>query len=172
MERIEFEKMCQRAGIKKEALCDTVFTRQFRDVKKIKSVHAEVAQTIRKELKEKYPNIKFSVRSRSFTGGDDVRISYDNAMPSKDIEKITNKYATGSFDGMTDMYNYDYDKTGPTAKYIFVEKHITNEVWEKTKKEIALYRDIKDINNEQEWFNKFGCWSSAAVHRELVNKTL
>ena len=30
MEKDEFEKMCQKAGVKKEALCDTIFTRQFR----------------------------------------------------------------------------------------------------------------------------------------------
>ena len=29
MESKEFEKMCQKAGVKKEALCDTIFTRQF-----------------------------------------------------------------------------------------------------------------------------------------------
>ena len=136
------------------------------------STHAQVAKLIRKKLKEKFPSIKFTVRSRSFTGGNDVRISYDNAVPSKDIEKITNEYAAGSFDGMTDMYNYNYNKTGPTAKYIFVERHITNDIWEKTKKEIAISRDIKDIDNEQEWFNKFGCYSNSAVHRELFNKYL
>lgn len=136
------------------------------------STHAQVAKLIRKKLKEKFPSIKFTVRSRSFTGGNDVRISYDNAVPSKDIEKITNKYAAGSFDGMTDMYNYNYDKTGPTAKYIFVERHITNDIWEKTKIYIAERYGIKDITDEQEWFDKFGCWSSAAIHRELVNKSL
>ncbi|MBA7613413.1 hypothetical protein ES703_20662 [subsurface metagenome] len=30
MEKDEFEKMCQKAGVKKEALCDTIFTRQFK----------------------------------------------------------------------------------------------------------------------------------------------
>lgn len=33
----EFDKMCQKAGIRKEALCDTVFTRQFKEINKIKS---------------------------------------------------------------------------------------------------------------------------------------
>jgi len=27
----EFEEMCNRAGVKKEILCDTVFTRQFKE---------------------------------------------------------------------------------------------------------------------------------------------
>ena len=32
MESKEFEKMCQKAGVKKSALCDTIFTRQFNKV--------------------------------------------------------------------------------------------------------------------------------------------
>jgi len=32
MEKKEFEKMCQKAGVKKDALCDTIFTRQFNKV--------------------------------------------------------------------------------------------------------------------------------------------
>ena len=27
---MEFDKMCERAGVKKEALCNTIFTRQFK----------------------------------------------------------------------------------------------------------------------------------------------
>jgi len=28
----EFEEMCKKAGVKKEALCETVFTRQFKEI--------------------------------------------------------------------------------------------------------------------------------------------
>jgi len=31
MDNKEFDEMCNRAGIKKEMLCDTVFTRQFKE---------------------------------------------------------------------------------------------------------------------------------------------
>ena len=33
MNNNEFEEMCKKAGIKKEMLCDTVFTRQFKKEK-------------------------------------------------------------------------------------------------------------------------------------------
>lgn len=136
------------------------------------SNQAQVAKLIRKELKEKYPKIKFVVRSSSFSGGDDVNVDYTNGVPADEIRKITNKYQAGSFDGMTYMYNYDYDKTGVTAKYIFANRHISKDVWEKTKIEIAKSYGLEDINNEQEWFNKFNAWSNTVVHRELVNKTI
>ena len=132
---------------------------------------AQVASTIRKELKEKFPSIVFKVHSKNFAGGDDVTIHYDNACPSEDIEKIVNKYAGGSFDGMTDMYNYDYNKNYPTAKYVFVERHISEDIWEKTKLQLAKNYDINP-NDENEWQRKFGCWSTAAIHRNLVNKYL
>ena len=136
------------------------------------SNQAEVAKLLRKELKEKYPGIKFMVRSRSFTGGNDVNIDYTNGVPADEIRKLCHKYEGGSFDGMTDMYNYNYDKTGPTAKYIFVNRSISDDVWEKTKKELAYSRGITDINDENIWQDKFGMWASVAVHRELVNKSL
>jgi len=135
------------------------------------SDQAQVAKLIRKELKEKFPGIKFSVRSESFAGGNSVDIDYTDGVPDDEIRKIVNKYEAGSFDGMTDMYNYDYDKTGPTAKYVMVQRSISPEVWQKTKEELAAKYDI-EIENDQAWFNKLGMWASVAVHRELVNKCL
>ena len=168
----EFEEMCQRAGIKKEALCDTIFTRQFKGVKKMKSIQAEVAQTIRKELKEKFPDIKFSVKSESFAGGNSVDIYYTNGVPADEVRKLVNKYESGHFDGMTDCYNYYPNRDYPTAKYVMVNRKITEDIREKTKIDIAKRYGIKDINNEQEWFNKFQAWSNTVIHRELVNKSL
>jgi len=34
----EFEGMCEKAGVKKESLCDTVFTRQFKEEKEHKII--------------------------------------------------------------------------------------------------------------------------------------
>ena len=60
------------------------------------SDHAFVAKCIRAELKEKYPQVKFSVRGKSFAGGDSVDIYYtiaDKSYPTeKDIGNITNKH--------------------------------------------------------------------------------
>ena len=136
------------------------------------SVQASVAQTIRKELKEKYPSIKFSVRSESFAGGNSVDIYYTNGVPEDDIRKLVNKYESGHFDGMTDYYNYYPNRDYPTAKYVMVNRKITDDVREKTKKDIAKRYGIKDINNSQEWFNKFQAWPDNVVYRELVDKTI
>lgn len=134
------------------------------------SNQAQVAKIIRKELGISFPKIKFTVRSSGFSGGNDVNIDYTNGIPAKEIEKIVNKYESGTFDGMTDCYNYDYNKTGVTSKYIFVNRHISDDVWEKTKEKLASMYGIKEIDDENIWQDKLGIWSSVAVHRELVNK--
>jgi len=136
------------------------------------SNQVQVAKLLRKELKEKYSSIKFVVRSRSFTGGNDVNIDYVNGVPSDEIRKMTYKYQAGSFDGMTDMYNYDYDKTGPTAKYIFVNRNITDDIREKAKNKIAKDFGIANIDDENEWQKKFRAWSSVMVYRYLFNRTI
>lgn len=138
----------------------------------MKSIHAEVAQTIRKELKEKFPDIKFSVRSESFAGGNSIDIYYTNGVPEDEVRKLVNKYESGYFDGMTDMYNYYGNRDYPTVKYITVSRKITDDIQEKTKIDIAKRYGIKDINNDQEWFDKFNAWSNTVVYRELVDKTL
>ncbi len=93
-------------------------------------------------------------------------------MPSDDIRKIVDKYESGHFDGSTDCYNYHSNRGYPTTKYVQVSRTITQEVREETKINIAKEFGIKDINNEQEWFNKFHAWPDTVIYRELVNKTI
>ena len=38
MDNKEFDAMCRKAGVKKEVLCDTVFTRQFKEEKEYKTI--------------------------------------------------------------------------------------------------------------------------------------
>lgn len=122
-------------------------------MKTFKNESAQVAALIKAELKEKFPNTKFSVRSEVFAGGDAVRVSYDkgtNSPNSKDVEKITNKFQMGYFDGMTDSYEYTYKGKGPTAKYISVYQEYPKEVTEAARTMIPrsaspeVYRDTYD----------------------------
>jgi len=76
---------------------------------------ALAAKAIRKELKEKFPGVKFSVRSSNFSMGNSVDIAYntvlhgfdgDGKAPANEVWKVANKYQYGHFDGMTDSYEY------------------------------------------------------------------
>lgn len=64
------------------------------------------AKNVRIELKRAFPDVKFSVRTSRFTGGDDLRVEWTDGPNTKQVDAITKKYAAGSFDGMTDCYDY------------------------------------------------------------------
>ena len=67
-----------------------------------KSSHALGAANIRKELKQIFPGIKFSVTSDSFSGGNSIRIGWTDGPLTDEVEKVVDKYEWGTFDSMTD----------------------------------------------------------------------
>jgi len=84
------------------------------------------AKNIRRELKKAFPSVKFSVRSKSYSGGNHVDVEWIDGPTLKEVQSITNKYEKGQFDGMTDSYNYDkrnswVDVFGGT-KYLFTKR--------------------------------------------------
>jgi hypothetical protein len=129
---------------------------------------AKAAKAIKAELKEAFPSIKFSVRSKNFAGGDSVRIDWTNGPPDKAVEKITNKYEYGHFDGMIDLYEYSNVRNDiPQAKYVFAGRTITDEVRAAKKAEIAEKFGVEDPENEDHWWKIFSRWSNEVVYKEL-----
>ena len=92
--------------------------------------HALGAANIRTELKRAFPGVRFSVRSRSFAGGDDINIGWTDGPTLKEVKAITGKYEEGAFDGMEDIYNYNHDNQFPGlfggAKYVFENRSISD----------------------------------------------
>jgi hypothetical protein len=96
-----------------------------------KTSHAAAAAAIRAELKAN--NIKASVRSRSFAGGNavDVEILQD-VLPAtlKEIEAFVGRFQYGHFDGMTDSYSYtNRDESLPQVKYTHVRVTYSAAAW-------------------------------------------
>lgn len=89
------------------------------------------AENIRRELKAAFPGVNFSVKTKSFSGGNDINISWTDGPTTEEVQAITSKYEEGSFDGMVDMYNYHKDRDGLIggAKYVFENRHISDEAW-------------------------------------------
>lgn len=65
------------------------------------------AKNIRIELKATFPGVKFSVRSSSFSMGNSIDVRWTDGPTTSQVDEIINKYTAGSFDGMTDCYNYE-----------------------------------------------------------------
>ena len=89
------------------------------------------AANIRILLKEKFPGIKFSVKTSKFSGGDDINVSWTDGPAQKDVEAIADLFSAGSFDGMEDIYNYRrsvFTDLFGDSKYIFCNRDISPEL--------------------------------------------
>lgn len=93
-----------------------------------KSCSANCATAIREELKKDFPNVKFSVKSSNFAGGDSVHVAWTEGPTTLEVSKVTSKYQYGRFDGMTDMYEYSNTiENLPQSKYVQTQRAINPE---------------------------------------------
>ena len=139
----------------------------------MKTEAAQCAKAIKKELSKKFPNIKFSVTSDNFAGGNSVSIHYTNGVPQAEVEAITGKYQYGHFDGMIDCYEYSNGRDDiPQAKYVSVSREVSEDILAKTKAELAKEYGIDKPEIEAEWMKVFNQWPQQVVWRELAEKTL
>jgi hypothetical protein len=64
---------------------------------------AETAKLIRAQLKKRFPKTKFSVVSKTYSGGASITVKWTDGPTAKLVESVTSAYAGGGFDGMIDM---------------------------------------------------------------------
>jgi len=84
-----------------------------------KSSHAAAAQQIREKLKAAFPDVKFSVTSESYSGGNSVHVEWTDGPTTSMVENISGAYQYGHFDGMTDSYDYSNSRDDiPQVKYV------------------------------------------------------
>lgn len=120
----------------------------------MKTTVALCAAQIRKELKAAYPETKFSITSKSYTGGSSVDIDYEDGPTEKELQKITGKHEYGHFNGMEDIYEYsNVNGEIHQAKFVFIHRDPS----EKTKNEImqrlGLTGGYNDYNPETRRYN-------------------
>lgn len=118
-----------------------------------KTEAAYVASIIRKELKARFPGVKFSVKSLTFAGGDDVDIYYEKGLNTPDrhaVEAVVDKYKAGHFDGMTDCYEYKDNMTGPSVKYITVHENYPQHVLDAVQAKMPRGASPNEWNNALE----------------------
>lgn len=137
----------------------------------MKTTAAQTAQVIRKELKQSFPDIVFSVRSENFTGGNAVNIDYTDGPRIEEVEKIVRKYEYGQFDGMQDLYEYtNVRKDIPQVKYIMVYRQMSKETEQKIIDKVSNH--YVGWNGLNGWNENFRCWGSTLVNREFNEMNL
>lgn len=117
---------------------------------KQKSKYAQAAANIKRELAEKFPGVKFSVRSKSFSMGNSVDVSWEFGPTSKEVDAILDKYVEGHFDGMTDCYEYGRDTQTRafqtehgSAKYVHGSRSFPEGFYERVCRDIAAHLGIE-----------------------------
>lgn len=92
---------------------------------------AAIRTRLKKEFKEKFPGVKFSVTSSNFSMGNSVDIEWTDGPMSETVDAIVKQYEYGRFDGMQDLsYNVKIDEEGlgcPGAKYVHASRRLSEE---------------------------------------------
>lgn len=66
----------------------------------------ETAKLVRKALKIKFPEVKFSVRSSIYSGGSSISVTWSDGPTQKEVNSVVKFYEGATFDGMIDMKSY------------------------------------------------------------------
>ena len=114
------------------------------------SSHAATAAAIKAELKAAFPNIKFSVTSDSFSGGDATRIRWTDGPTVNEVENISAKYQYGHFDGMTDSYeSSNYRDDIPQTKYVTESRSYSEGLEQEVSNQLAKLMEMEPMELEK-----------------------
>lgn len=64
---------------------------------------ADTAKLVRAALKRDFPGVKFSIRSKTYSGGASIDVKWIDGPRTRDVEAVAKQYAGGRFDGMIDL---------------------------------------------------------------------
>ena len=142
----------------------------------MKSEYARAAQMIRKELKQIFPGIKFSVTSKGYSMGDSVDVSWFNGPTTDSVTNVINKYQYGHFDGMEDLYHNSNSRGDiPQSKYVFANRTITEDVYQSAFEFVRNYWDTAshaETIDDWKMHNGAGYTVRQEIWRKLSNVDL
>ncbi len=76
---------------------------------------AETAGLLRKALKQSFPTVKFGVRSKVYSGGASIDVSWTDGPRTSAVERISGQFAGANFDGMVDLKTYNAHYLAPNG---------------------------------------------------------
>jgi len=90
----------------------------------------DTAKLIRADLKNAYPDVKFSVRSAKFSMGTSIDVEWTDGPTIRSVDALVNRYKSSEFDGMTDTSTTIYQEDPETgeqihygAKYVMTQRN-------------------------------------------------
>ena len=103
----------------------------------------ETAKIVRQALKKAFPLVKFSVRSKSYSGGSSIDIDWTDGPTTRQAEVITKGFTGAGFDPCQDLKSYHtQEHNGETvhfgADYIFCYRGYTPEFLQKVSDKMTV----------------------------------
>lgn len=140
---------------------------------------ANVAKLVRKELHQSFPGVKFSVRSKRYTGGSSINVDWTNGPTDAQVNGKIGRFHGAEFNPMEDLKEYNNRPYG--NDFIFTNRHITEDEYRKAGQEIidrfavpeGLSVERIDESNE-ELLKKWSHWTlrQMAFQHILKDRTL
>lgn len=87
----------------------------------------ETAALLRKALKAEFANTKFGVKSKQYSGGASITVSWVDGPTSEQVKAITQNFEGSQFDGMQDLKSnkvqeLNGEKVSYGADYVFTSR--------------------------------------------------
>lgn len=121
----------------------------------------DTAKLIRETLKTEFAGIKFSVRSKSYSGGSSIDIRWTDGPTSKQVNAFTSMFEGATFDGMIDLKSYvdiineDGEKIHYGVDFVFENREYSDELTQKVAELAAHYYGMETpVMNDRGWYDR------------------
>jgi len=125
------------------------------------------SRNIKKELAHTFPGQKFSVKSRSYSGGNSIDVSWDDGPTKVEVEVIVSKYEEGHFNGMEDIYEYS-DSPFPDvfggSKYVFAQRRVGFE------RHVEIAKSEFGLNVRYDDYRMIDAVTGAEIERDIIRR--
>lgn len=129
VERLKAERAA--AANRARAELSAKYAREYSYLTRNPRTSREITDNLRKELKKNYPSIKFAVRYKSFSGGDEMTVKWTDGPTRKQVEQIANKYQHSHADHSGDYWDYnpnEFNKLFGGVKFVMVEREMSEDI--------------------------------------------
>lgn len=135
------------------------------------STPAQASKMMKAELKNAFPETKFSVRVEHYTS---INVNWTDGPTANAVEEIIKKFQYGHFDGMTDSYEYSNSNEDlPQVRFVFANRTMSAEaqaqIIEAHNNKFVDEAQIKDLQGYNQHMNE---WNNTLVYRAFVKLDL
>lgn len=134
---------------------------------------AEVAANMRAELRKLWGGVKFSVRYKSFSGGDEIAVKYEDGPREKDVKAVINKYQDHDADFTGDYWDYmpnAFNKVFGGVSFVMLDRTYSAETLAKASEFVA--RVCPELTAEIHRDKFFEAWRGVGEDAQTIIKAI